>query len=111
MVRKILNKVKGILYSWKNQIIRVTAALMYAYLTMPITVHASGSYTAPLDNLKIVLLTIMGSAGVIVICWGIATFAIAFKKMDQNGEWDAIKTFACGCVLTGASVILAVLGV
>lgn len=88
-----------------------TAALAYSYVTRPMAVYASGSYTAPLDNLKTILITIAASAGVIIVIYGAIRFAIAFQKMDQNGEHQAIYTLIAGGILIGISAVLAVMGV
>lgn len=72
---------------------------------------SAGSYTAPLENLKTVLITISGAAGAVLIVYGAIRFAIAFQKMDQNGEHSAIYTIIAGAVLGGISVVLGVLGV
>lgn len=109
MIKKVATKVKQGLKKCKETITVTTAALVYSYMTRPIPVFAS--YTAPLDNLKTILITIAASAGVIIIIYGAIRFAIAFQKMDQNGEHSAILTIIAGGVLTGISAVLAVLGV
>ena len=80
-------------------------------MNRPLPVCASGGYTQPLDNLKTVLITIAGSAGVILAVYGAIRFAVAFQKMDQNGEHSAIYTVIAGGVLIGISAVLAVMGV
>lgn len=113
MFTKVIEKVKKAASKGKETIIATMSALLYAYITRPITVAATsnGSYTAPLDNLKTVLVTIAGSAGVILIVYGAIRFAIAFQKMDQNGEHSAIYTIIAGGILAAISAVLTVLGV
>lgn len=111
MIKKAVTKVKNGLKKFKETIVVTVGALACSYMTMPMPVYAAGGYTAPLDNLKTVLITIAASAGVIIIIYGTIRFAIAFQKMDQNGEHQAIYTIIAGGVLTGISAILAVLGV
>lgn len=111
MIKKVVAKVKKGIEKFKETIMVTVAALAYSYMTRPIPVYASGSYTAPLDNLKTILITIAASAGVIIIIYGAIRFAIAFQKMDQNGEHQAVYTMIAGGVLTGISAVLAVLGV
>jgi len=111
MIKKAVAKVKKGFKKFKETITATTAALVYSYMTRPVSVYASGSYTAPLDNLKTVLITIAASAGVILIVYGVIRFALAFQKMDQNGEHQAIYTIIAGGILAGISVVLAVMGV
>jgi len=111
MIKKVVTKVKNGFKKFKETITVTVAALAYSYMTRPIPVYASGSYTAPLDNLKTVLITIAASAGAIIIIYGVIRFALAFQKMDQNGEHQAIYTIIAGGLLAGISIVLAVLGV
>ncbi len=111
MMKKAVSKVKEGFKKFKETIMVSTAALAYSYMTRPMAVYASGSYTAPLDNLKTILITIAASAGVIIVIYGAIRFAIAFQKMDQNGEHQAIYTLIAGGILIGISAVLAVMGV
>lgn len=112
MIKKVLEKMKKIVSEYGETIKVTIMAFVYSYMTRPISVYAaSGSYTAPLDNLKVVFLTLMASAGVIVLLFGIWRFGTAFQDMDQNGERKAIVTMITGGVFIGAPIILAVMGV
>lgn len=112
MIKKVVAKVRKGIEKFKETITVTIAALAYSYVTRPLPVYAAGgSYTAPLDNLKTVLITIAASAGVIIIIYGVIRFALAFQKMDQNGEHQAIYTIIAGGILAGISIVLAVLGV
>ena len=109
MMNKIMEKIKNARASLMETAVSVAGALLVAYLTRPVTVYAS--YTAPLDNLKTILVTLAGSAGVILVVYGGIRFAIAFQKMDQNGEHQAIFTVVAGGILIGLSAVLGILGV
>lgn len=113
MIKKVVTKVKEGLKKFREIISVTVAALAYSYMTRPMTVLAAGggSYTAPLDNLKTILITIAASAGVILVIYGVIRFALSFQKMDQNGEHQAIYTIIAGGLLAGISIVLAVLGV
>lgn len=90
---------------------RLAAIVTFLCMTLTVNAFAAGGYTGPIDNLKTVLITIAGSAGIILVVYGGIIFAIAFKKMDQNGELQAVYTIIAGGVLIGLSAVLAVLGV
>lgn len=71
---------------------------------------ASGSsYTGPIDNTKTVLLVIAAAVGGVMLVYGLIQFAFAFKKMNQNGEHDAVMTIATGAALCGGSIIINIL--
>ena len=109
MIKKVVAKVGKGIEKFKETITVTVAALAYSYATRPLPVYAAGgSYTAPL---KTVLITIAASAGVIIVIYGVIRFALAFQKMDQNGEHQAIYTIIAGGILAGISIVLAVLGV
>lgn len=109
MIKKMMKKIRKVVVSFRETVMPVASAILISYLIRPIPVYAS--YTQPLDNLKTILITIAGSAGVILVVYGAIRFAIAFQKMDQNGEHSAIYTIIAGGVLIGISAILGVLGV
>ena len=109
MMKKIVRNVKEKIRKYSETLKVMVFALVFSYITLPLPVYAS--YTAPLDNLKTVLITIAVSAGFIIIIYGAIRFATAFQKMDQAGEHQAIYTIIAGGILTGISTILAVMGV
>ena len=111
MMRKVMETMKKNMASLRETAMSVMGAALTAYLTRPLPVYAAGGYTAPLDNLKTILITIAGSAGVILVVYGGIRFAIAFQKMDQNGEHSAVYTIIAGGILIGLSAVLGVLGV
>lgn len=111
MMKNMMNKVKRAVKNLRETGMAVVSAIAFSYMTRPVPVCASSSYTQPLDNLKTILITIAASAGVILVIYGAIRFAIAFQKMDQNGEHSAIYTIIAGGVLIGISAVLGVMGV
>lgn len=112
MLKKFIERTKKIFRAYGETLKVVVAALIIAYYNLPVPVYASGdtgAYLKPLNNLKTILLSIVGTAGVIVLIFGIVRFGIAFQKMDQNGEHAAIYTMITGGIFAGAGIILAVL--
>ena len=67
------------------------------------------SYITAISNLQTVLLTIAGAVGGVFLAFGLFKFAVAFQKMDQNGEHNAIYTIVAGGILLGGSALIAVL--
>lgn len=112
MKKKLMVTMKKNMASLRETAMSVVGALLIVYAIRPFPVYAAaGGYTAPLDNLKTILITLAGSAGVILVVYGGIRFAISFQKMDQNGEHQAMFTIIAGGVLIGLSAVLGVLGV
>lgn len=115
-VKKILKKAKNSCIKFKQAALAMINALVIAYITSPIPVSAASrtmalatSYTAPLEKLKTVAISIVAAAGVIVLIYGGVKFAESFQKKDQNGEYSAIYTIAAGGILIGISAIVTAL--
>lgn len=91
----------------------VKACVIVASLVLmgyPVPSYATGSYTTQITNLKTVLTTIITPIGAVLIVWGAVRFAIAFQKMDQNGEHSAIYTIVAGGICAGIGAVVAALG-
>lgn len=103
----MLKKVKGFA---KRNVTRVNVALwaMLFGLLFNQPVFAS-SYTGAIDGLKGILTTIAAAIGGVLVIWGAIQFAISFKKMNQQGEHDAVISMAAGAVLVGISVVVGLL--
>ena len=103
----MLERIKGFM---KRNITRknmVIWTFMYGVLyTQPVF---ASSYTGAVDGLKTVLTTIAIAIGGVLIIWGAIQFAISFKKMNQQGEHDAVISMAAGAVLVGISAVVALL--
>lgn len=110
MFKKVVTKTMNTFRKTKETLKTVGLGMAIAVGTMPLPVYASGtSYLNPLNNLKIILISIVAAAGVIVLIYGGVKFAISFQKMDQNGEHQAIYTVIAGGVMIGISALVAAL--
>ncbi|MCR4567803.1 MAG: hypothetical protein K5769_07110 [Pseudobutyrivibrio sp.] len=69
-----------------------------------------GSYTGAIDKLKDVICNIGTALGVIMLAYGGIKFALAFQKMDQQGEHQAVFSIVSGAVLMGLSAVITALG-
>ena len=70
-----------------------------------------GDFITPIQNLKEVLITISGALGAIIVIYGAIKFALAFQKLDQQGEHQATLTIVAGGVLFGLATVVGILGV
>lgn len=108
MLKKMVNGAKKTIQEKGARLFQIFASVITGICTFTMPVYAS--YTAPIDNLKTVLITIAASIGGVLLVWGIIQFAISFKKQDQNGEHSAVFSIAAGAVMLAAGVIVGVLG-
>lgn len=108
-IKGFFNRIKGFI---KRNVSKnsITAWVSMFILFMPGYAHAQGSYTSQLTNLKTILLTIGAAIGAVMLVWGGIQFAISFKKVNQQGEHDAILTVAAGAILVGISAVVTALG-
>ena len=76
----------------------VTAFCGAAYLAvggLPMTVFASGAGTSaitqPLDNLKTLVIAVIGAVGVIILAKNVMEFAQAYQQQDSSTMNSALK--------------------
>lgn len=107
-MKKLVNKIGQKIYSNKYV---VAASIFINSVLMPEIVRAEegGSYVKPINGLKTVLTTIAVAVGAVFVIYGGIRFAIAFQKMDQNGEHSAIYTLIAGGILLGISAVVTAL--
>jgi uncharacterized membrane protein YidH (DUF202 family) len=109
MFKKIKEKGVETIRKCRTKAMILGNAVAITYLTFPIQAFAEDSYIAPINKLKTVALSLVGSAGAIVLIYGIVKFAESFQKKDQGGEYNAIYTIMAGAIMAGASALLSAL--
>lgn len=85
----------------------ITAASMYA-----LPVHASGvsEVLNPINNLKTLVLSIIGAVGVIILAKNVMEFAQAYQQQDSSTMNSALKGIVAGVMMAGISTVLSFLG-
>lgn len=85
------------------------AAFLY---TVPVTVFAAGTaeITKPLDNLKTLVIAIIGAVGVIILAKNVMEFAQAYQQQDSSTMNSALKGIVAGVLMAGISTVLTFLG-
>lgn len=109
--KKETSKNKGIL-SNKEAIAKVCLA-GYLMLMMPMTAFASGgasAVTQPLENLKTLVIAIIGAIGVIILAKNVMEFAQAYQQQDSSTMNSALKGIVAGIMMAGISTVLSFLG-
>jgi len=73
-------------------------------------VVVGGDYLSAITSLQNVLVAIASAIGGVIIVYGGIKFALAFQKLDQQGEHQAVFTIVAGGVLLGLSGVVSLLG-
>ena len=74
------------------------------------SIQTIAGYMSSIQNLKSVLTELAAAIGGIIIVYGGIKFALAFQKLDQQGEHQAVFTIVAGGVLLGLAGIVSILG-
>lgn len=70
----------------------------------------TSSVTKPLDNLKTLVIAIIGAIGVIILAKNVMEFAQAYQQQDSSTMNSALKGIVAGVMMAGISSVLAILG-
>lgn len=78
------------------------------------TVYAAGgdtsAITKPLDNLKTLIIAVIGAVGVIILAKNVMEFAQAYQQQDSSTMNSALKGIVAGVMMAGISTVLTFLG-
>ena len=90
----------------------ILTAISMAVLFVPVTCHAAGTetITAPLENLKTLVIAVIGAIGVIILAKNVMEFAQAYQQQDSSTMNAALKGIVAGVMMAGISAVLAFLG-
>lgn len=89
------------------------SAVSLAAGAVPMTVSASGgagTITQPLDNLKTLVIAVIGAVGVIILAKNVMEFAQAYQQQDSSTMNSALKGIVAGVMMAGISAVLTFLG-
>ena len=70
----------------------------------------TSSVTQPLDNLKTLVIAIIGAVGVIILAKNVMEFAQAYQQQDSSTMNSALKGIVAGVMMAGISSVLTILG-
>ena len=99
--------------SFKKRIISALFGTLMAVMLMTTTCFAAGdtsAVTQPLDNLKTLIIAVIGAVGVIILAKNVMEFAQAYQQQDSSTMNSALKGVVAGVIMAGISGVLAVLG-
>ena len=99
--------------SFKKRIISALFGTLMAVMLMTTTCFAAGdtsAVTQPLDNLKTLIIAVIGAVGVIILAKNVMEFAQAYQQQDSSTMNSALKGVVAGVIMEGSSGVLAFLG-
>ena len=99
--------------SFKKRIISALFGTLMAVMLMITTCFAAGdtsAVTQPLDNLKTLIIAVIGAVGVIILANNVMEFAQAYQQQDSSTMNSALKGVVAGVIMAGISGVLAFLG-
>lgn len=100
----------------KRLIMALCGAGYMAVHAMPMMVLAAGTATGtnaitqPLNNLKTLVIAIIGAVGVIILAKNVMEFAQAYQQQDSSTMNSALKGIVAGVMMAGISTVLSFLG-
>ena len=73
---------------------------------------ASGTaaVTQPLENLKTLVIAVIGAGGVIILAKNVMEFAQAYQQQDSSTMNSSLKGIVAGLMMAGISAVLTFLG-
>ena len=105
---------KGLFRGMKKKVVAGVAGAAMAVNMLPIQVFAAGgdtsAITQPLDNLKTLVIAIIGAVGVIILAKNVMEFAQAYQQQDSSTMNSALKGIVAGIMMAGISTVLTFLG-
>ena len=64
----------------------------------------------PLENLKTLIIAVIGAVGVIILAKNVMEFAQAYQQQDSSTMNSALKGIVAGVMMAGISTVLTFLG-
>ena len=101
------------IYFKKRFIPAVSAGALMGVMLMSTTCFAAGdtsAVTQPLENLKTLIIAVIGAVGVIILAKNVMEFAQAYQQQDSSTMNSALKGIVAGVMMAGISTVLTFLG-
>lgn len=104
-MKRFINRVR------KNIIPAVSGVItMTAIECTNVMAADTSSVTKPFDNLKTLVIAIIGAIGVIILAKNVMEFAQAYQQQDSSTMNSALKGIVAGVMMAGISSVLGILG-
>jgi len=105
------NSMKKLFSNMRKKVVPAVFGTMTAVSLMSTTCLAStSSVTQPLNNLKTLVIAVIGAVGVIILAKNVMEFAQAYQQQDSSTMNSALKGIVAGVMMAGISTVLTFLG-
>ena len=98
----------------KKKVLPAVAGSVTGAMLMTSTCFAAGTgttaVTQPLENLKTLVIAVIGAVGVIILAKNVMEFAQAYQQQDSSTMNSALKGIVAGVMMAGISTVLTFLG-
>ena len=104
---------KGLFSNMKKKVIPALSGSLMAVSLMSTQCFAAASTSAvtqPLENLKTLVIAVIGAVGVIILAKNVMEFAQAYQQQDSSTMNSALKGIVAGVMMAGISTVLTFLG-
>jgi len=105
---------KGLFKNIKKKVIPALSGTVMAVSLMSTQCFAAATGTSavtqPLDNLKTLVIAVIGAVGVIILAKNVMEFAQAYQQQDSSTMNSALKGIVAGVMMAGISTVLTFLG-
>ena len=114
--KKEESRVKGRFKTFKNKVIPAISGAITSVMLMSTTCFAAqngggtSAVTQPLENLKTLIIAVIGAVGVIILAKNVMEFAQAYQQQDSSTMNSALKGIVAGVMMAGISTVLTFLG-
>lgn len=109
--KNLLSKVTKKINTVKKMVPVLSGALFMSVVnTSMVLASDTSSVTKPLDNLKTLVIAIIGAIGVIILAKNVMEFAQAYQQQDSSTMNSALKGIVAGIMMAGISSVLTILG-
>ncbi len=111
-MNKIIQKFKSKREKIKAVVVCSVAETMVMSSTCFAAAPAGGTaaVTQPLENLKTLVIAVIGAVGVIILAKNVMEFAQAYQQQDSSTMNSALKGIVAGVMMAGISAVLSFLG-
>ena len=107
------SKRESIFTRYKRKVVPAVTGSVMAFNLMTTTCFAASgtsAVTKPLDNLKTLVIAVIGAVGVIILAKNVMEFAQAYQQQDSSTMNSALKGIVAGIMMAGISTVLTFLG-
>lgn len=88
----------------------VTATMLQFTPVFAANAGSTATVTQPLENLKTLVVAIIGAVGVIILAKNVMEFAQAYQQQDSSTMNSALKGIVAGVMMASISAVLTFLG-